>query len=157
MKPIGASKHLGYVLKDVQHAIRTRMDKALREIELTTPQYAIMSELDEYPGLSNADLARKAFVTPQTMNLIVRNLEGRGLIAKEKDRNHGRRQRLRLTPFGVQKLKKAHAAVNEVESSLFECLSSEERGLLKGILVKINTRSEAAIHRSQVSIRKDGG
>ena len=58
------------------------MDRALVELNLTTPQYSVLSELHEFPGLSNADLARKSFVTPQTMNLIVQNLEARELIGR---------------------------------------------------------------------------
>ena len=148
MKLSGPSKHLGYLLKEVQHSIRTRMDNALREIDLTTPQYAIISELDEYPGLSNADLARKSFVTPQTMNLIVRSLEDRGLISKEIDRNQKRRLNFKLSQAGVQKLRKAHALVNEIESTLFECLSLEERKALEDILIKISDQSSTTAGKS---------
>jgi DNA-binding MarR family transcriptional regulator len=157
MKPIGPSKHLGYLLKDVQHKIRTRMDEALREIDLTTPQYAIMSELDEYPGLSNADLARKSFVTPQTMNLIVRNLEDRGLVVKQADRNHRRKQRIQLTLNGKRKLKRAHSVVNEIETDLFRCLSAQERSAFEAILLKISDQSGTPIRRSENSARRGGG
>ena len=157
MKPIGPSKHLGYLFKDVQHRIRTRMDEALREIDLTTPQYAIISELDEYPGLSNADLARKSFVTPQTMNLIVGNLEDRNLLVKEVDRNHKRKQRLQLTATGVQKLKRAHAVVKEIEANLFDCLSARERSVLEVILMKISAQSRVAAQRDKTPARRGGG
>src|SRR6516162_4869510 len=42
-----------------------RARPALRE---PVAQYAVLTALEEEPGLSNADLARRAFVTPQTMN-----------------------------------------------------------------------------------------
>jgi DNA-binding MarR family transcriptional regulator len=44
------------------------MAAALHEHNATVGQYALLTALDEEPGLSNADLARRAFVTPQTMN-----------------------------------------------------------------------------------------
>jgi len=59
---------IGYELKRAQHALRLGMDEELRGLGVTTPQYAAMSVLAEEPGLSNAQLARRSSVTPQTMN-----------------------------------------------------------------------------------------
>ena len=73
---------VGYELKRVQHALRQAMDEALRETGVTTPQYAAMSVLAEEPGLSNARLARRSFVTPQTMNQILARLEASGLVER---------------------------------------------------------------------------
>ena len=63
---------LGYQIKVIQHAIRLSMDRLLKDINLTTPQYAALSALAENPGISGAALARKCFVTSQTMNEIIR-------------------------------------------------------------------------------------
>jgi len=57
------SRRLGYQLKRTQHALRLRMDEALHALGLTAPQYAVLSILEEAPRLSNADLARRSFVT----------------------------------------------------------------------------------------------
>ena len=133
MSNFEASKHLGYLIKEVQHLLRTSMDNALRDIELTTPQYSILSELDEFPGLSNADLARRSFVTPQTMNLIVRSLEEHGLIAKEPNETHGRKQDIRLTEQGQKLLERGHQAVGGIETGLFGCLSTLESKDLRAL------------------------
>lgn len=50
---------------------------ALREHGATVAHYDVLAFLDEQPGLSNADLARQAFVTPQSMNQVLRELEER--------------------------------------------------------------------------------
>ena len=117
------------------------MDQELRKIELTTPQYATISELDEYPGLTNADLARKCFVTPQTMNLIVRGLEKRGIIVRAPSKNHGRKQDTNLSEKGIRTLKRAHLLVSTVESDLFSVLSDAEKKALEALLSKLNERS----------------
>jgi DNA-binding MarR family transcriptional regulator len=143
MSNFEASKHLGYLIKEVQHMLRTSMDNALRDIELTTPQYSILSELDEFPGLSNADLARRSFVTPQTMNLIVRSLEEHGLIAKEPNETHGRKQDIRLTEQGQKLLKRAHQAVGGIETGLFGCLSTLESKQFESALNKIVSSKKA--------------
>ena len=65
----------GYLLKRAQSALHAAMAAALREHSTTVSQYALLTALDEEPGLSNADLARRAFVTPQTMNQVLLELE----------------------------------------------------------------------------------
>ena len=62
---------VGYELKKAQYGLRSRMDEELRGVGLTTPQYAALSALGEEPGASGAGLARRCFVTPQTMNGIL--------------------------------------------------------------------------------------
>src|ERR1700722_9693573 len=81
---------IGYLLKRVQHSLRSRMDKVLESKGLTTPQYAVLSFLENEPGASSAELARRSFVTPQTMIRIVENLETLGLIRREPHPTHGR-------------------------------------------------------------------
>ena len=119
------------------------MDAALRELHLTTPQYALLSELDEFPGLTNADLARRGFVTPQTMNLIVRSLAERGLVVRVNNEYHGRKQDASLTSTGQAILKKAHRVVSEIETELFGCLTREESQRLNEVLLKIIGKSRS--------------
>jgi DNA-binding MarR family transcriptional regulator len=84
-KEIGVKSLLGYKLKKTQHALRLHMDEALRTIDLTTPQYAVLAQLELKPGASNAALARSAFITAQTMHGIVSNLEKRVLVERKSD------------------------------------------------------------------------
>ena len=58
------------------------MEKVLADLEVTPPQFAVLTMIVAYPGLSGADLARLTFLTPQTINVIVRNLEKDGAIEK---------------------------------------------------------------------------
>ena len=78
---VGVGSRIGYQMKRAQHALRLGMDGALREAGLTTPQYAAMAVL-EGEVLSGAALARRCFVTPQTMNGILVNLERRGFLLR---------------------------------------------------------------------------
>jgi len=73
---------VGYVLKQAAAALRAAMDAALRPLELTVPQYACLELLGQRPGLSNAELARGAFVTRQSMNGVLRGLQDRGLLTR---------------------------------------------------------------------------
>lgn len=137
MDAFSASKEVGYLLKKVQHELRRLMDQSLREIDLTTPQYALLSELAEYPGISSAELARKCFVTAQTMNLIVQSLESRGLIARGPKPDHGRALMTAMTEEGKILLKEATVRVLEIEKGLFSNLTESELSHLSRLLSKI--------------------
>ncbi len=121
---------VGYQLKRVQAVLRAAMDAALREHDLTTPQYICLELLDLRPGLSNADLARDAFVTRQSMNVVLRNLHGAGLVTRPATAPHGRALPLRLTEEGAARLKAARAGMLAVERRLTAHLDARETEVL---------------------------
>ncbi|WP_327105478.1 MarR family winged helix-turn-helix transcriptional regulator [Nonomuraea glycinis] len=121
---------VGYQLKRVQAVLRAAMDAALREHDLTTPQYICLELLDLRPGLSNADLARDAFVTRQSMNVVLRNLHGAGLVTRPATAPHGRALPLRLTEQGAARLKAARAGMLAVERRLTAHLDARETEVL---------------------------
>ena len=92
--------HPGYLLKRAQATLNAAMTGVLREHGATLAQYAVLTALDEEPGLSNAGLARRAFVTPQTMNQVLRELEQKGWVARHPDPAHARILQADLTPAG---------------------------------------------------------
>ena len=116
--PDVVAKRLGYALKRAQHALRLSMDDALRPLGLTTPQYAVLCGIEAEPGMSNARLARAAFVTAQTMHGLLFNLEKAGLIARDPDPAHGRIRCTQLTDDGRAVLKFAHLAVAVIEDRM---------------------------------------
>ena len=110
------------------------MDEALKGHGVTTPQYAAMSVLAERPGLSNAQLARRSFLTPQTMNQILGRLEALGLIERRPHPEHGRVLQAYLTRGGERLRDECDRAVAAVEKRMVSGLSEEEqRGLLQAL------------------------
>lgn len=103
------------------------MDKALREFSMTTAQYAALSALEATPDLSGAELARRSFVTPQTMNAILSNLEVAGLAARRQHPGHGRILQAYLTERGEESMARAHGVVEAVERRMLEGLSRDNR------------------------------
>jgi len=126
----GVERRVGYELKRAQHALRRRMDDALRSVGLTTPQYAALALLEADPGLSNAELARRAFVTPQTMNAIVVSLEAAGLVERRPHPTHGRILRGYPTEAGRETLGRAHGLVLEIEGRMLAPLDMAARTAL---------------------------
>jgi DNA-binding MarR family transcriptional regulator len=134
--PAPVSGRLGYCVKLAQHALRTRMDGALRDLGITAPQFAVLVAVDLDPGLSNAALARAAFVTPQTMQGIVANLERDGLMRRRADPEHGRILRSELTRRGRAVLERGHAIVADIEARMTTSLSRHEVDDLSALLTR---------------------
>jgi DNA-binding MarR family transcriptional regulator len=125
---LGPVEHaVGYVLKQVAVALRNAMDVALRPLGLTVTQYSCLELLGQRPGLSNAELARGAFVTRQSMNVVLRDLEERGLVSRPATAPHGRELPAELTSAGQSHLDKASAAVRAVQTRMCAGLAPAEQ------------------------------
>lgn len=118
---------MGYVLKQAQAALRVAMDAVLGPLELTVPQYSCLELLGQRPGLSGSELARGAFVSRQAMNLVLRGLEDRGLLARPTTATRGRALPTELTGAGWAVLSTASGAVTEVERRMLAPLDVERR------------------------------
>ncbi|MEV7806962.1 MarR family transcriptional regulator [Microbispora sp. NPDC088329] len=141
---------VGYQLKRVQAALRSTMDATLRRHDLTTPQYVCLELLDQRPGLSNAELARGAFVTRQSMNVLLRNLEDAGLVERPASAPQGRALPTTLTAQGRARLAAARGDVLEIEQRMTGHLDAEQAELLLGHLERMTGALEDrpdAVHR----------
>jgi DNA-binding MarR family transcriptional regulator len=135
-KNLGVKSLLGYKLKKTQHILRLHMDEALRALELTTPQYGVLAQLELKPGISNAALARAAFITSQTMHSIVSNLEKRGLVERKAEASHGRILCTELTELGRSLVVLAHDVIRDCEARMLANISQEHRVLLEKLLLE---------------------
>ena len=121
----GEQGHLAYLLRQAQAATRLTMERALAELGVTSPQFVVLTMLKAYPGLSGADLARVALLTPQTVGVIIRNLERDGAIRKTPHPVHGRVLQWTLTRRGATLLDKCRRHVQAVERRLVAGLSAK--------------------------------
>lgn len=89
-----------YLVKQLELAVRARLDELVRSAGITALQYTALTVLERHDGLSAAQLARDSFVTAQSMADMVRALESRGLIRRERNAGNRRELLIRLTPEG---------------------------------------------------------
>jgi DNA-binding MarR family transcriptional regulator len=118
---------VGYGLKRAASALRTALDAALRPFDLSVPQYSCLEVLSQRPGLSNAELARAVFVTRQSMNLVLRGLQDRGLVTRPTTAPHGRALPSTLTSAGQDLLATTSTAVRAVERKMLAPVPPEEQ------------------------------
>jgi DNA-binding MarR family transcriptional regulator len=118
---------VSYVVGRLDRAIRRGLEESLRPMGLSWPQYTMLSVLRARPGLSNAQLARRSLITPQSMSEIVLAMEARGLIVRHTDPTHHRIHRAELTAEGELLLGECDLAVNELEATMLAGLAGEQR------------------------------
>ena len=133
----GEKGHLAYLLRQAQAATRLTLERALADIGVTPPQFAVLTMLRAYPGLSGADLARVALLTPQTVGVIIRNLERAGAIRKTPHPVHGRLLQWTLTRRGIILLDKCRRHAKAVERRLMAGLSPKAQATIRRWLSKI--------------------
>lgn len=133
----GEEGYLGYLLRQAAGAHRLRVDRALADLGVTQPQFVTLTMLAAYPGLSNADLARLALLTPQTLSVIVANLERAGSLVRKPHAVHGRIQHIDLSDSGRALLRACRERVHAIESELTEGLSDAEERAVRRWLVGV--------------------
>ncbi len=142
---------VGYVLKQATTALRAAMDTVLRPLELTVPQYSCLEVLDQRPGLSSAELARATFVTRQSMNLVLRGLQQRGLLTRAAVAERGKALPTELTDAGRMKLHAASVAVRAVEKQMLAALTPNSQQRLRADLAACATALTAGSHTERTS------
>lgn len=148
-----------YLLNQASYAVRSQLEAALRELQITGIQYTILSIVDDHEGISSAELSRRFFVTAQTMNEIINGLEQRGLITRKEDPANKRILRMKLTAQGRKLLKKCDEIADRVEEAAFDWIEPREyenlRKSLRSLLRGLRERSSSPAARS-VSKRRVG-
>jgi DNA-binding MarR family transcriptional regulator len=125
---------LGYLLKEASSALRAAMEEVLRPLGLSVTRYACLELLAQRPGLSNSELARGAFVTRQSMNVLLQALEGEGYVTRPAAAPVGKVLPTRLTARGRRSLEAATVAVRSVEVRMLADLDEREQSAAFRIL-----------------------
>jgi DNA-binding MarR family transcriptional regulator len=131
----GREPTLLYLVGRMDRVVRRAMGNVLTAHGLSVNQYATLSVLDRRSGLSNAQLARRALVSPQSMNEVLLTLEQRGLVGRRAHPDHGRILQARLTAKGRSLLARCDEEVHQVEARMVDSLSEDEQAALRGALI----------------------
>jgi DNA-binding MarR family transcriptional regulator len=130
---------VSYVVARLERAVRKAINERVKPYGLTTLQYTTLSVLRRQGRpLSNAQLARRAYMTPQAMSEVIEALERKGLIERTPHPNHRRVYPAVLTDEGVRVLELCDAAIDELEEAMLRDLSAAQRaGLVHGLTAAV--------------------
>jgi len=157
---------IGLLLKSLHHTLRQLLDEALRErgLGMSFAHLATLFGLHYEPGTTGAQLARRAMVSAQTMNSILRRLETDGLIRRGPHPDSRRADSWSLTDEGSKQLARARvigdavfsrmlsalsaAEITELQSYLRRCIGALENGAASGIAAKRPAALKAPVRRA---------
>ncbi len=113
------SPTLSYMIARVDRIISKILTEQLKVLDISLAQYTALSVLaTKVEGISNAKLAERSFIKPQSANKIVQELLHLGWIEKNSDPTHGRRILVKLTAAGIEKLKQCNVVVASLEEKM---------------------------------------
>ncbi|WP_026401468.1 MULTISPECIES: MarR family winged helix-turn-helix transcriptional regulator [Actinomadura] len=115
-----------YMVKRLELAVRSNLDDIVRPAGVTALQYTALTVLERHDGLSAARLARDSFVTAQSMADMVRILERRGLIRRERNPASRRELLIRLTDAGRALLAELAEPVRLLERRMLDDLTARQ-------------------------------
>ncbi|HEY3896754.1 MAG TPA: MarR family winged helix-turn-helix transcriptional regulator [Pseudonocardiaceae bacterium] len=124
---------LAYMLWQLQHRLKRRIESELAPLRLTIPQFATLAHLVSDDGPSAAEVARLLHLTPQAVSLLTLRLEAAGYLTREEP-TAGRSQPLRITATGRRTLAAARAALDRAEQDVFAPLNTGDRATLHRLL-----------------------
>ncbi|MEU7740556.1 MarR family transcriptional regulator [Nonomuraea sp. NPDC049158] len=118
MSQMDVRQRVGYLVKQVSQAFRGACEERLREIGLSMSQYAVLRALADAPGAPAAELARRTFVTRQSLRDVLAGLTRAGLVSVATQPTSGRALPVTITDAGQSLLDQAHSVVLDVEERM---------------------------------------
>ena len=126
---------VSYALARLHQRVLAGISERVGPHGLTTLQFTTLSVLSRHgTPLSTSQLARRAFMTPQSMSEVIHALERKGLIKRNPDPNHRRTLPATLTAKGRRVLADCEEVVAAFEDSMLEGFSEEDRVAFLGMV-----------------------
>ncbi|MEU8849186.1 MarR family transcriptional regulator [Streptomyces sp. NPDC048564] len=131
-----AHPSLLYMVKQVELVVRSHLDELVKPSGITALQYTALTVLERHDGLSAAQLARDSFVTAQSIADLVRSLESRGLVRRERNPGNRRELQILLTDAARELLARHAGPVRELEQQMVRDLTSHQAEQFRQALSK---------------------
>ncbi|MDL5205516.1 MarR family transcriptional regulator [Streptomyces sp. ALI-76-A] len=131
-----AAPSLLYMVKQVELVVRSHLDELVKPSGITALQYTALTVLERHDGLSAAQLARDSFVTAQSIADLVRSLENRGLVRRERNPRNRRELLILLTDTGRELLARHAEPVRELEERMVRDLTPHQTQQLRQALTQ---------------------
>ena len=126
-----------YAVGALDRSIRRKLVAVLEPFQLTIADYTALSLIRRRNGYSNAQLARRAFVSPQAMNQVIKSLEERRLIERTQSHSHGSVLNVFLTRAGCDVLDRCDDAVDAMEGTILEHVPADLRAQCLALMLDL--------------------
>src|SRR3954452_11540966 len=123
-----AEPRISYALARLHQLVFASVSEVAARHGLTALQFTTLSVLNRHgTPLSSSQLARRSFMTAQSMHEVIHRLETDGLIQRNPHPDHGRKLPASLTAKGRRVLAACEAAVAEFEVTMLRGGSKSDR------------------------------
>lgn len=126
-------------LTRASESVFARTTAHLADFELTPSQFAVLEALYHLGTLAQVELAQKLLKSTGNMTLVLRNLEKRGLIARERSPQDQRYVRVSLTAAGRELIARILPLHVQGIVAALSVLSAEEQATLAQLCRKLGT------------------
>ncbi|REE07381.1 DNA-binding MarR family transcriptional regulator [Paraburkholderia sp. BL27I4N3] len=129
-----APNRLAYLIGQLDRILSRRLTEALAAYGLPPPQFAALNRLHASERLTNAQLARDLTVAPQVACEIVKALDAKKWIVRERDMTNRRAVLLHLSEMGRAVYESSQEAVVRIEQRMLGDLTHEGGRTLEDLL-----------------------
>lgn len=126
-RPAMPVAQIPYMLKQAVHVMLRETDAALKHLGLNNAKYVVLRLLNERPDLSSAQLARRSFLSPQTMHSMIVNLEKLGWVDRTLHPENARISLTRLTKEGERIELAGRAVIERWSAAMVQNMSQTEQ------------------------------
>lgn len=133
------------LFRSIMQAQRKAAEEWIRARGLTFEQAVVIGYLEQVPGAKQRDIADMSKTTPANISLMLKVLEGRGLVERRTESGDERSKRVYATAAGIALIAGLNEAMAEVDEGIFAPLTAAEQDTLEALLDKVN----AALPRYQ--------
>lgn len=133
------SPNAAFLVMALGREIRAEVEAALRRHALTLRHVSALGHLSGCPGLSYSELARRAGVSPQSMQATLGQLERLGAVERRTVPGRGRTAELHLTQNGDRLLALAQRAIDGANHRLLGDLTPGQDRQLTSLLFQVFT------------------
>lgn len=146
-----------YLLKRAELAVRSCVEVALSEVDLTPNQFFILVLVKYGRATSSAELARAMGVLPQSMTELIAPLEQRGAIARRPDPDNNRILRIVLTAAGERLFSRGAEVGERLDRELFAGFDEREHERLNETFTDLIARAESHVFHPKLRRITKGG
>ncbi len=135
MANAGPPPSAAFLVMALGRRMRERVERTLKGEGITMRHLSALGHLSRDSGISYSELARRASVTPQSMQATLAKLEECGAVSRTTESGRGRTARLVVTDEGVRLLALGQDAIRELDEVLGRHLDADTlEKLMPGLL-----------------------
>ncbi|MDE1175287.1 MAG: MarR family transcriptional regulator [Edaphobacter sp.] len=126
-------------MKRILMQFRLQVEEELKPRGVTVAQIQLLLAIRNTPGSSGAELARSCYITPQSVQTVLAQLEAAGWIVRGKEQTNDRILTAHLTAAGRRQTKVVDGLSAGIQERMWQGISEREMAALNALLQRCLT------------------